>query len=199
MSSPFLPGDLFCISPLDSDTLGKFVEAFEVNSAQVPRAAKLFSHIAGADTPDTIAEALARVTRSPANKYPNPSQALLVLRVNALTDAQRAAIAAAACAYIGKIYGYQKILFDFGDSLLSKLRIFGSDPIFFRKLAFNKNMPICSQLWAEIYWDIAAWKFCGVDPMQVEPDDIGDDFLYNRPWAYTVVFCSEEIKKYLPI
>jgi hypothetical protein len=195
----FLPADLFCVSPLPSDTLGLGVELFETNTPQVPRAAKLFTHIAGADSATTIVEALGRVSRSPTTKYPCPSDALLVLRVKSLTDQQRLDIVHGVCSQLGEVYGGQKILLDFADNILSRFGLFGRDPVVFRKLALNPRSPICSQLWAYWYDRVARWRFCGVDPLQAEPDDVADDLLYIRPVEYQVIFCSPQLRRYLPV
>lgn len=102
---------------------------------------------------------------------------LAVYRPINLTDEERATVVSAAENYVGRSYGYIKILAHFLDWLLQGAYVF-------RRLACMDDYPICS--WVVAYAFAKASKTFGVEPGAASPDDIWD-FAVKNPDKYTLV------------
>ena len=78
--------------------------------------------------------------------------------------------------YLGRKYGYFKIILHAGDWILSEIT--RKEKYFFRKLAKNNNYPICSWLVAHCFKKIGL--YFGINPNYCQPDDIYDFCLRNE-------------------
>lgn len=107
------------------------------------------------------------------------AQSHQVWRCMALTEEQRAAVAACACQLVGRSYGTDKIALQLGDSLLGKIT--GEDVDLFRRLDESDARPICSMLWALAYARALGIRF-GIDPRIAQPDDMHDWVLAHGEW-----------------
>jgi hypothetical protein len=96
------------------------------------------------------------------------------------TDEDRQAVANVAEAYLGRKYGYLKILLHAGDSLLGK--IFYMDVLFFRRLALMDRYPICSWVTGFAVYKAVGYEF-GVKPEYATPDDIADWVQTHEEWG----------------
>lgn len=106
-----------------------------------------------------------------------PPGTLYIARKVDLTDEQRQVIAAKARSYVGRKYGWLKIVAHFLDRV-----VFGGHYVT-RRLCLIDQYPICS--W-EVAWsyDAAGLNF-GVPPGQADPDDIWDWVVEkgNKDWV----------------
>jgi hypothetical protein len=100
-----------------------------------------------------------------------------VFRPLNLTDADLAKVVAKADTYVGRRYGYLKILAHWLDWLLQGAYVF-------RRLARQDRYPICS--WVVAHAFAAAGKHFGVEPGAATPDDIWD-FVTGHPDRYREV------------
>ena len=107
-------------------------------------------------------------------EYRDGKTDLMVWRHMGLTDAQRELVVATVVSHCGNAYGYGKI----ATALLDKL--FG-DRVFFRKLSRDPDMPDCSALWA-LGYDAIGYRFLGMNPITVEPDDIYKHVSTHSEW-----------------
>lgn len=122
-----------------------------------------------------VVEALRTVKRRRLVKgYAGTRNHVAVFRPINLTDDERRVIVHAAQAYVGRKYGYLKILTHSLDWLLQGAYVF-------RRLTDSDNYPICS--WVVAHAFAKAGKDFGVEPGAASPDDIWD-------------FCVEETDKY---
>ena len=78
--------------------------------------------------------------------------------------------------YLGRKYGFFKIILHASDWILSEIT--RKEKYFFRKLAKNNNYPICSWLVAHCFKKIGL-DF-GINPNYCQPDDIYDYCLRNE-------------------
>jgi hypothetical protein len=125
-----------------------------------------------------IVEALSRVKRHRfADRYVKPWRRddVAIYRPRNLTADEIATVVSAAERYVGRRYGYVKILAHFLDWLLQGAYLF-------RRLAQMDDYPICSWVVAHAFGK--AGKHFGVAPGAATPDDIWD-------------FCEGEADKYL--
>lgn len=134
-----------------------------------------------------IVEALSKVLRHKLwMKYGPPGgDEIAVFRNMMLNEAQRDMIAAKARTYIGRKYGYLKIVTHVLDYALFGLYVF-------RRLARAENYPICSWLVAKAYAELAQGYF-GVSYAEATPDHIWDycgaspDWVQLRPMSKLTV------------
>jgi hypothetical protein len=133
----------------------------------------------GTSTNAVIVEALQHVKkRYLADGYGGKnSPDMAVFRPINLTEDQRFIVASKANTYVGKDYGYLKILAHLGDWLLQ-------GAYFFRRFVQLDKYPICSWLVAHAYSFIG--KDFGVDARAASPDDIWD-FCLSNPDKYAVI------------
>jgi uncharacterized protein YycO len=134
------------------------------------------NHVGIITDPRTIVEALNKTTRrSMIGAYGPPSkQAIAIYRPRNLSEVERAAIVAKAESYVGRSYGYLKIVACTLDWALN-------DAYVFRRLVNLDRFPYCSWLVAHAY--LAAGKTFGCPAGQASPDDIWD-FVNKRTDLY---------------
>lgn len=125
-----------------------------------------------------IIEALATVKRHRLRgRYASPRHQVAVYRPLNLVEADVAKVLAKAETYVGRRYGYLKILAHWLDWVLQGAYVF-------RRLANQDRYPICS--WVVAHAFAAAGKHFGVDPGAATPDDIWD-FVTRNPDVYREV------------
>jgi hypothetical protein len=130
------------------------------------------NHAGGGENEENFIEALLRVVRTKwADLIKQPSDTYQVWRCTKLTDEQREAIAAKMRDYLGRKYGWMKIVFQGIDGILGK--IFFADIYLARRLACMDRYPICSWVVAFAYHRVVGLLF-GVPPNEATPDDILD-------------------------
>ena len=95
----------------------------------------------------------------------------------ALTERERAAIAYSARSYVGRQYGYLKLILHLCDWLLQGAYVF-------RRLGRMDRYPICSWLVAHCYAKVG--RSFGVPPGAASPDDIWD-CVTERSHDYTCI------------
>jgi hypothetical protein len=126
------------------------------------------THVAGFVTDIDIVEALATVKRNPARRYVYTEHE--VWRCCLLSEEHKLRIAAKANDYLGRKYGFSKILTHALDGLLVK--VFKRELFVFRKLNHVQRYPICSWIWAFAY-EKMGFGF-GVPANYITPDDMHD-------------------------
>jgi len=125
-----------------------------------------------------VVEALATVKRHRLwKRYANANRDVAVYRPLNLSEAELAAVVAKAETYVGRRYGYFKLVAHWLDWVLQGAYVF-------RRLANQDRYPICS--WVVAYAFAAAGKDFGVDPGAATPDDIWD-FVKGNPDKYREV------------
>jgi hypothetical protein len=126
-----------------------------------------------------VIEALSTVVcRTLSDGYGDGKTLLTIYRPLNLTPEEKEAIAHKAESYLGRPYGYLKILAHFGDYFLG-------GRYFFRRLCRLDNYPICSWVWAEAY--AAAGKTFGLPPGEAQPDDM-QDFCDANPDKFALIY-----------
>lgn len=127
-----------------------------------------------------IIEALSKTVERPlATGYSPPSKTkIAIYRPLNLTENERNTIITKARSYVGKTYGYTKILAHILDWFLGGKYVF-------RRLTNMDKYPICSWVVAQAY--AKAGKFFGVAPGSANPDDIWD-FVVANPDKYTCIW-----------
>jgi hypothetical protein len=125
-----------------------------------------------------IVEALATVKRHPLwGRYAGANHAVAVFRPVNLADADLAKVVAKAETYVGRRYGYLKLLAHWADWVLQGAYVF-------RRLTNQDRYPICS--WVVAYAFAEAGRHFGVEPGAATPDDIWD-FVTANPHVYREV------------
>ncbi len=125
-----------------------------------------------------IVEALATVKRHPLwARYGRANHEVAVFRPLNLSDAHLARIVAKAETYVGRRYGYLKLLAHWADWVLQGAYVF-------RRLTNQDKYPICS--WVVAYAFAEVEKHFGVEPGAATPDDIWD-FVTGNPEVYREV------------
>lgn len=113
-----------------------------------------------------IVEASSKVIRRHMGAYAkSTSTKVAIYRLKSLRSEEKCAIVTAANAYVGKKYGYLKIVAHFLDWCLGGV-------YFFRRMAMMDNYPICS--WLVAYAYLNAGLGFGVEASGASPDDIWD-------------------------
>ena len=138
------------------------------------------NHVGIMVSPTLIVEALSTVVRRPlAAAYGPPSkQYIAIYRPLNLTGVEEVRVTLKANNYLGRKYGYVKILAQALDWFLHGAYVF-------RRLAGMDNYPICSWLVAHAYSSIG--KDFGVAPGAATPDDIWD-YVTSHPDKYEQVW-----------
>jgi hypothetical protein len=125
-----------------------------------------------------IVEALATVKRHRLwERYSGRSREVAVFRPLNLSQAEIAAVVAKAETYVGRRYGYLKLVAHCLDWVLQGAYVF-------RRLANQDGYPICS--WVVAHAFAAAGRHFGVEPGAATPDDIWD-FVTAHPDVYREV------------
>lgn len=129
----------------------------------------------GEDMQATVVEALAHVKRHTlGSQYAACDTELCVFRPLNLTEEEKTAIVAKAETYVGREYGYFKLLLHLADFALDGAYVF-------RRLGRMDRYPICSYVVASAYK--AGGKNFGVSDYAASPDDVWD-------------FCLNHLEKY---
>ena len=122
-----------------------------------------------------IVEALSTVKRHRLlDRYAEGKSEVAVFRPLNLTDEQIRAVVLKAESYVGRKYGYMKILAHWADWLLQGAYVF-------RRLTSEDRYPICS--WVVAHAFAAAGRHFGVEPGAATPDDVWD-FVTEHPDVY---------------
>jgi len=130
-----------------------------------------------------IVEALHKVRRHPLERrYGSGQDDVAIYRPMNLTHQEKQIVVSAANSYVGRSYGYLKIILHLLDSLLLGTYLF-------RRLGCMDDYPICS--WLVAYSYAKAGKEFGVDPGAATPDDIWD-FVTKQAGTYT---CIKELDR----
>lgn len=111
-------------------------------------------------------EALSRVKRHPLRRYAEKrTTAVAMFRPTNLSDAEKLTIVKKAESYVGRKYGWPKIVAHLADWCLKGAYVF-------RRLTQDDSYPICS--WVVAHAFLAAGKDFGVPAGAANPDDIWD-------------------------
>ena len=118
------------------------------------------------------------VQRHPLDRYAMKRNTnVAIFRPINLSEAEKGAIVAKADGYVGRPYGWVKIVAHFADWMLLGAYTF-------RRLTNDDRYPICSWIVAHAF--LAADKNFGVEPGAANPDDIWD-FVTSNPDKYIQV------------
>lgn len=171
------PADIFLVR--GKSFLSKAIRFFTRAPGEKP---STVSHVGLITTPGdirtaTAVEALNKVRRAPFAKH--VGETVEVYRPTNLKEWEVHRIARVAEQYVGRPYGYLKIITQMIDGGL----LFGH--YITRRLTNSDIFPICSWLVAHAY--LSAGKDFGVHPGAATPDDI-EDFVKRNPDKYTCVF-----------
>lgn len=131
-----------------------------------------------------VVEALATVKKHTLlSQYHGQTDKVAIFRPLGLTDDQKKLISDKALDYVGRDYGWFKILAHTAD-------FFTGGHYIFRRIANSDNYPICSWVVAHAY-SKAGLTF-GCDPGQANPDDIWD-FCMKHPEKYQLIFNLQRV------
>ena len=169
-----LPADL--IFTHSDRTLGKLIQWAERASHEIPTYA---NHVAIINENLSVVEALNHVKCTPWPEWVGNSDNFQIWRLKSLNPVLRNQICVKANSYIGRDYGYLKLLAHFGDGLFRKL--FDKEVYFFRRLAFMDKYPICSWV-ASFAYASAGIKF-GCAPEFADPDMMCDFVQGQKQWS----------------
>lgn len=90
-----------------------------------------------------IAESLQKTVKRPLKNGYGDLETITVYRPLNLTNEEQRLIVDKMNTYVGKTYGYIKILLHLGDWYLKNIKGGNSNPYFFRRFSTNENYPIC--------------------------------------------------------
>lgn len=122
-----------------------------------------------------IVEALSKVERHRLwDRYAEGNREVAVFRPLNLSPQEIEKVVEKAESYVGRKYGYMKLLAHWADWLLQGAYVF-------RRLTTQDDYPICS--WVVAYAFAAAGKDFGEEPGAATPDDIWD-FVTSHPQYY---------------
>jgi hypothetical protein len=137
---------------------------------------------------DQIIEMAAVVKKRSTPEFLQMRKAFEVWRYTTLTRGQRLAIARQAREYLGRKFGWSKLVTHLLDALVNKV---AHKPIFFfRRLNHDQRYPICSWITAFSYDRAVHYQF-GVPPECADPDHI-HDWLVAHPDEWVCIFSLEE-------
>jgi hypothetical protein len=125
-------------------------------------------------------------TRS-SRKFLQRRKAFEVWRCRSLTAAQRQAVSRTALAYLGRKFGWSKLVTYLLDGLVNK--VMHKEIFFFRRLNHDQRYPICSWITAFSYDQAVHYQF-GVPPECADPDQI-HDWVSSHPAEWLRVFSRE--------
>ena len=135
----------------------------------------------------TVIEMAAVVKTRSTPEFIRMRKAFEVWRCRALTPAQRQAVAQQARAYMGRKFGWSKLVTHLLDGIVNKI---AHRPIFFfRRLNHDQRYPICSWITAFSYDRAVHYQF-GVPPEGADPDQI-DDWVRSHPDEWVRIFRLE--------
>ena len=170
--------------------LGRLIRRFQTKPNDTTKT--IFEHVGIMVNGIQLVEALHRVEVSALHDaYPLKKYDYLIARINKIDKVTGKLLAAEGMKFVGKSYGYGKIITHYLDYLVSRAK--GKDVFFFRKLARSKRYPICSWLVAFVYDEILDIKFNKVPKTFCQPDDIADDILITNHDKYELVFVTKGI------
>jgi len=173
----FLPGDLVLFKGLSTWT----ARAIRSCQRRVGESPSIVNHVGIMIDRENLMEALARIRRNPLSIYLfNPDYEIYIFRHNGLDEGERIRISEWICRQEGRFYAPLKILAHLGDHLIGKIS--RGDPRIFRRIIFSERFFICSELAARAYYEEPGYKFLGMDPQEVTPDDIWDHILASKDW-----------------
>lgn len=125
-----------------------------------------------------VVEAVSRVRRVAIGEaYRDGKTRVAIARPLNLTGKQIAQLCSRAEGYVGRKYGYGKIVAHLGDALLG-------GRVYFRRLVKADERPMCSWLVAQCFAEIGL--HFGVDARLANPDDILD-FVADNPDKYRLI------------
>lgn len=125
-----------------------------------------------------IVEALSKVERHRLwDRYAEGNREVAIFRPLNLSPEEIEKVVEKAESYVGRKYGYLKLLAHWADWLLQGAYVF-------RRLTTQDDYPICS--WVVAYAFAAAGKDFGVEPGAATPDDIWD-FVTIHPQYYSEI------------
>lgn len=108
-------------------------------------------------------------------RYLKRQDGISIFHLTHLTPAQRRKVVRVARSYVGRRYGFVKIVAHVLDALFGRV-------YFFRRLCRMKCYPICSWVVAFAYAEVGV-IFKGVAKEGCQPDDIWDHCLMSRDWC----------------
>lgn len=177
-----LPADIVC-----TRGIGFLARAIQVCQRAPGEDKSIINHVglisrAGTEFTAWLIESLARGTVEHSFDryvYNQNENSVCVLRNNMLTEDQRTLVVNKARTYVGRKYGYLKILAHAGDYVIG-------GKYFFRKLCRMDNYPICS--WAISHpYEVVNYKFLDLDANLAQPDDIWDHSMGRLGVEWSVV------------
>jgi hypothetical protein len=144
---------------------------------------------------DTVIEMAASVKTRSTQELLQLRNAIEVWRCRSLTPTQRQTVSDTARAYLGRKFGWSKLVTHLLDGLVNKLV---QKPIFFfRRLNHDQRYPICSWITAYSYDRAVHYQF-GVPPQCADPDQI-HDWVRSHADEWVRVFALEESPQRLGI
>lgn len=173
-----MPGDI--VFTRGSGVLSRLIRFF---SRTIGESRTMVNHVAivvDGGTPVTakIVEALTTVQHNSLWRYASPGNEVAVFRAKNLTVLQANFIAEEAMTYVGKTYGYLKLVTHLLDWCLMGAYVF-------RRLTPSDRYPICSWVVAHAYGS-QGFDF-GVSENAASPDDMWDFCLKNPDKYYEVL------------
>lgn len=166
---PLKPADI--IFTHNPSVLGKLIRFF---TRRINEPKTYTNHVAGIGPKEkvTVIEALWHVVETPWAEWEKDNPQYEVWRYRPLNYQQRIIIAEEARQYVGRSYGWWKLLLHGADETLSKLAF--HDIFLFRRLMFSDRYPICSWVWS---WPLDRYKIpFGSSPKTSNPDTMRDYF-----------------------
>ncbi len=179
MAAALRPGDIFLTrgTGFVSRAIRFFTRRFGESRTQVNHVGIVVE--GGAFDQAVVVEALREVMRHRlVERYGGARDEVAVYRPINLSPAAIAGIVARAESYVGREYGYGKVVLHALDWALQGAYVF-------RRLGRMDDYPICSWLVAHAYG--SAGLTFGVEPGAATPDDIWD-FVRSNPQAYASVW-----------
>ena len=160
MIPDLLPGDIVFVR--GNSWTSRLIRRFTRSAGEAPT---VVNHVGIMVGSHDIVESLNKTVKRPLNETVKGAQRGIIVRRRILSLVQRERVAEKALLYVGKPYGWLKILAHGLDHLL-----FG-DRFVVRRVLFLQNYPICSWVVAYAYDGIGGF---GVPPNEASPDDLWD-------------------------
>lgn len=108
---------------------------------------------------------------------------VIIFRHRTTTLIENELIARKAMSYVGKKYGWFKLVTHAGDCLLGKIT--GKDLFFFRRITHSDRYPICS--WVTEHAEHEVGRSFGKPLGSTTPDDI-HDYCMGHPDEFEVIY-----------
>jgi hypothetical protein len=144
---------------------------------------------------DKIIEMDMVVKKRSAKEFFQIREAFEVWRCSSLTLGQREAISRKSLEYLGRKFGWSKLLMHLLDGLANK--VVHKPVFFFRKLNHDQRYPICSWITAFSYDRALHYRF-GVPPECADPDQISD-WINSHPGEWVRVCSPNEYPQRTPL